>query len=140
MVETYSTLRPDICKSYILIAVCDQEESGHVHELLRQAGLALFSFAFTGEAALAWAKRIRPNLQILSSHYPDMKSLDLYGMLCQVTLEPPVPTLFLGRRGLHIETESGHRIVCIERPYTSQQLLKAVETLLHHDREKLKQS
>lgn len=132
MEQSSYALPQDIHKAYILIAISDREESSRIHEALCQAGFSLFSFAFSGESALAWAKRVRPNLQILSSQYSDMKGLDLYGLLSQVTPGPPVPTLFLGKRQLHIETESGHRIVCLETPYTPEQLPKGIETLLHH--------
>jgi DNA-binding response OmpR family regulator len=136
MEEKQFAFPPDICNAYILIAVCDCEESARVHELLRQAGITFFSFAFDSDAALAWAKRIRPNVQILSSSYPDMKGLQLYDWMYQVASEPPVPTLFLGKRQLHVETESGHCIIGMEKPYTDEQLLQAVETLLRYSREK----
>jgi DNA-binding response OmpR family regulator len=139
MGQSQFAFQQDIRKAYILIAISNQEESSRVHEVLRQAGFSLFSFAFTGEAALAWAKQICPDLQILSSHYPDMKGLDLYSRICQARPEPPASALFLGKRHLHIETESGHRIICLETPYTSEQLLKAVETLLCPDRKRLGQ-
>jgi DNA-binding response OmpR family regulator len=136
MEETQYAFQQDMCNAYILIAVCDSEESAHVHELLRQAGLSCFTFAFNTETALAWAKRIRPGIQILSSSYPDMNGLELYDHMCQITPKPPIPTLILGKRQLHIETESGHCINCLERPYTAEQLFQAVETPLRYNREK----
>ena len=131
------TFQQDICNTYIHIAVCDSEESAHVHEMLRQAGLSFFSFAFTSQAALAWARRLRPNVQILSASYPDMKGLQLYDRLCQIASAQPVPTLILGKRQIHIETESGHCITCLEKPYTAEQLIQAVETLLRYNQGKI---
>ena len=137
--RSWFAFQQDIRSIYILLAISNEKESARVHEVLRQAGFSLFSFAFTGKGALAWAKRLRPNLQILSPYYSDMKGLDLYARLCQVAPGPPISALFLGKHQLHIETESGHRIICLETPYTSEQLLQAVEALLLHDRKRLGQ-
>ncbi len=82
-----------------------------------------------GQKAIETVKSVKPNLLILDYHLPRMNGLELYDHLHAGNKLENVPAILMSARLPKYEARK-RKIVCLEKPFELDTLLKTIDELI----------
>lgn len=120
----------------ILLADDDEDVRNVIRMRLQNLPFSLLEVA-DGQAALAKAKRERPDLVILDWNMPGMTGIEVMAALQQDPVTAHIPVIMMTGKDDHVDQARGIRLGAIAylvKPFSPQELLQKVQAALGEQR------